>query len=142
MSLGINNEEINYENEEIFCLKDFITSFQKNEFKDIHDILYELLGNFLSIENLSPVVFSLILYLDESKQKINSNELTEVALKIRGIIETEIGQEKKNYLEITKKIRLFILNNCQILSNIQKIALCQIERYFMKIYLTKLVLEY
>jgi len=78
---------------------------------------------------------------DKEKEKINHRDPTFIEISNeelnRGFLDflkNGIDNIPENYMTIIKKIHL-ILADCPELSNQQKLLYCNIERYFIKLYL-------
>ncbi len=76
-----------------------------------------------------------------SKDDLKQNEASYIEEINKGInkhFKQEFGNEKNEYMIIINEIHS-ILKNCTKLTNEQKLDYCNSERYFMKLYLKKII---
>lgn len=76
----------------------------------------------------------------ESHSKQKETDVEKINVNKNTILQSDLNDSKNEYLAISNDIRS-ILSNCPELNNIQKLDFCVNQRYFMKLYLKKLLIQ-
>ncbi len=136
--------------EKIYNIKSS-NNFCHNEFQDLNNniisnLVSELFSHINSKENVNYISNLLLNYLNEYKKKFQFESFTEYK---ELSLSKDCNNEYKNsqyiivnpedeYLAISNDLHT-ILSNCTEFSNSQKLNFCNNQRYFMKLYLKKLL---
>jgi hypothetical protein len=114
----------------------------------ITELISDLFNHINSKETFNYVSDLLISSLNEYKKKYpvkgfdESNEFSFNSINYEEICRLQFGlnDSKTEYLAISNDIHS-ILSNCPDLSNSQKLDFCDNQRYFMKLYLKKVLIQ-
>lgn len=100
----------------------------QESFNYISDLLITSLSKYK--ENITNESYLKLKEIDVEKINVNKNT----------ILQSNFNDSKNEYLAISNDIHS-ILSNCPELNNLQKLDFCNNQRYFMKLYLKKLLIQ-
>ena len=108
----------------------------------------ELFNHINSQESFDYISELLISSLSEYKNSIPTESYSEqkeiynekINVKDINTLQYDLDESKNEYLAISNDIHS-ILSNCPELNNIKKLDFCNNQRYFMKLYLKKLLIQ-